>query len=495
MKNILKISILSAVLSISYSCKEDFLDKQPTAFLTTDQLAEAAAVKPEILEGTMSGIYSLTFQTGTGGTGNHDDFGQKGYDIYSDMLSGDMALSQSVYGWYRADITEFVATQDFTRTRNYMPWRYYYRIIRSANLVIDGLGGEDVVPEKQENKYIMGQAKAMRAYSYFYLAQFYQKEYVASEPILPIYRSLADQNGPKVTAAEIYDLMESDLNDAITLLQGFSRNNKTQINQDIARGLYAYVLGARGKYAEGYTQANTVAASGNYPIMQGAELTAGFNDVNGTPGWMWGVDLNTDTGLGLVSFWGQVDYFSYSYAAVGDYKVMDESLYAQIPADDLRKAQFLNNPGSALHGLPYYKFYDNGRVRFGAPRPIQNDYVFMRVAEMHLLAAEYAAKSSNEGAARTHLKHVVSLRVPDASYIDALSGQALLDEIYLQIRVELWGEGKSYLAMKRNKATIQRGTNHLSNVGVPIPYNDERLTFEIPEAEIQNNPFISDQNQ
>ncbi len=48
--------------------------------------------------------------------------------------------------------------------------------------------------------------------------------------------------------------------------------------------------------------------------------------------------------------------------------------------------------------------------------------------------------------------------------------------------------------MKRNKATIVRGSNHLSNVGVPISYDDERLTFEIPEAEIQNNPFISDQN-
>jgi hypothetical protein len=44
--------------------------------------------------------------------------------------------------------------------------------------------------------------------------------------------------------------------------------------------------------------------------------------------------------------------------------------------------------------------------------------------------------------------------------------------------------------MKRNKATITRGPNHLSFVGVPISYDDDRLTFEIPQAEIQNNPFI-----
>jgi len=65
---------------------------------------------------------------------------------------------------------------------------------------------------------------------------------------------------------------------------------------------------------------------------------------------------------------------------------------------------------------------------------------------------------------------------------------------YLKTRIELFGEGKSYLAMKRNKATITRGSNHLSSVGEAIPYNDERLTFEIPEGEIQFNPFINSQN-
>ena len=85
-------------------------------------------------------------------------------------------------------------------------------------------------------------------------------------------------------------------------------------------------------------------------------------------------------------------------------------------------------------------------------------------------------------------------RVPDPSYVDALSGQALQNEIYLQTRIELWGEGKSFLAMKRNKATTVRGTNHLSFVGEAIPYNDERMQFEIPLDEIQNNPFVSDQN-
>jgi hypothetical protein len=119
----------------------------------------------------------------------------------------------------------------------------------------------------------------------------------------------------------------------------------------------------------------------------------------------------------------------------------------------------------------------------------------MRIEEAYLLNAEANARLGNTAAARASLKALVSQRVPNASYIDGLSGQALQDEIYLQTRIEDWGEGKSYFALKRNKATIVRGANHLSFVGVPIPYNDERLQFEIPQDEIQNNPFVNSQNQ
>lgn len=494
MKKLLKISFAMAILALSYSCEKDFLDKQPSQFLTAGQIEEAADVKPAILESTMAGAYSLTFTAGTGGTGSHTDFGQKGSDVFMDMLCGDMSLSQSVYGWYRADITEFIATQDFTRQTNYIPWRYYYRIIRSVNLIIDGLGGNDGNPTLDEAKWVMGQAKALRAHSYFYLAQLFQKEYDGTEEILPLYTSLLDQNGPKVQASVIYELIEKDLKDAISLLGNFTRENKSQINKPVAQTILAYVLAAKGQYGPAFTLANDVITNGGFVPMQGAEVTGGFNDLN-TPAWMWGIDLNTNTGVGLISFWGQVDYFSYSYAGVGDYKVMDQNLYNQIPANDRRKGQFFNNPASPLNLLPINKFYHPARVRFGGGVPIQTDIHFYRIDEVHLLAAECAAKSGNEGAAKTILKNFMGLRVPDASYVDGLAGQQLQNHIYLQTRIELWGEGKSYLAMKRNKATVTRGPNHLSNVGVPIPYNDERLTFEIPIAELQNNPFISTQNK
>ena len=173
MKKIYILSFLAVFLLIVTGCKKDFLVVHPTRVLTQQQIANAAKNNPDIVAGSMSGIYTLMFQDGTGGTTRHDDFGQKGYDIYSDFLSGDMALSISTYGWYRG-LVDLTATVDFTNTDNYIPWRYYYRIIRSANTVIASLGGNDVVPKLKANQYIMGQAKAMRAYAYFICPNFMQ---------------------------------------------------------------------------------------------------------------------------------------------------------------------------------------------------------------------------------------------------------------------------------------------------------------------------------
>lgn len=496
MKKIYIISFVTLLVFSLTGCKKDFLEVEPTQFLTAEQIAEAAKNNPEVLAGSVSGIYTLMFQTGTGGTEGHDDFGQKGYDIYSDFLSSDLVLSVSTYGWYR-DLTELTATVDFTQNENYIPWRYYYRIIRSANLVIDALGGNDMVPELDENKHLMGQAKAMRAYGYFYLAQFYATDYDPAAEILPVYTDPAQPNQPKSTTQVVYDLIVKDLTDAISLLDTFERTAKNQVNKYVAEGLLAYTYAAMGGNANYILAKNLTAdiiTNGGFPLMSATELVysgdptvGGFNNIS-NPEWMWGVDLTTDNGLDLVSWWGQMDRYTYSYQWAGDRKAIDKGLYESIPANDIRKGQFSNNTAD-YYLVAQNKFYDPARVT-GQQRNVITDYVYMRSAEMYLLNAETAAKSGDEPTARTRLKELLTIRVPDPSYVDALTGQDLLDEIYLQTRIELFGEGKSYLAMKRNKATIVRGTNHLSHAGESIPYNDPRLTFSIPQSEIQNNPFI-----
>ena len=74
-------SLLGALVSLN-SCRDEFLESEPT-----ETLANPDA------QSKLNGLYLMMVNTGTGGTKRHDDFGQKGYDIYSDLLSSDMVLA------------------------------------------------------------------------------------------------------------------------------------------------------------------------------------------------------------------------------------------------------------------------------------------------------------------------------------------------------------------------------------------------------------------
>ncbi|APS38722.1 glycan metabolism protein RagB [Salegentibacter sp. T436] len=491
---------LAAAALTMVGCSEEFLDTEPTEFVSSSQIAEYSEANPGLQAANVSGIYATMYETGTGGTTGHDDYGQKGYDLYSDMLSSDVVLAGLTYGWY-SDISRMQVTQDYTIQDNYQVWRYYYRIVFAANNVIDGLGGNDAMPESEAGKLYLGQAKAMRAYAYFYLSQFFAEEYDPAQPILPIYTEPVTEAKGLSTTSEVFDLMISDLNQAIELLDGSSVAALQEVDKAVAQGLLAYVYGAMGEYEEVQTITEDVINTSGHSILSAEEVVydmetgtggGGLNTVNNNS-WMWGVDLTSDQGLNLISWWGQFDIFTYSYAYVGDPKSIDLGLYNAIPDNDVRKNQFQVVDGfGENHPLPINKFYATGRT-LGGQRYIDTDYVYMRIEEMYLLHAEAAAKNGDEESAKDALTTLLSERMDDVSYLDGLSGQALEDEVYLQTRIELWGEGKSYLAMKRNKATITRASNHLTDAGAEIPYNDDRLTFEIPLSEIQNNPNINEQ--
>jgi starch-binding outer membrane protein, SusD/RagB family len=482
MKYILMLTILGA--GILTGCSKDFLDSAPTEFVSSDQLNEQSKLDPSLLLGNIAGLYVTMYTPESGGTTGHFDFGHKGYDIFTDMLSSDMALTGLTYGWYGV-IVRYQATVDYTRNETYAPWRFYYRLIFGANTVLDAQGGDSTTQTDETKRHIAGQAKAIRAFSYFYLTQLYAKGYSENEKILPIYRNTQVPNQPKSTTKEVYDLIVSDLRSAIDYLEDFERDSKEKIDQDVAEGLLAYVLAARGTNAdlqEVITLTDGLLA--DYPLTTSAQAIGGFNSVT-TPSWIWGVDLTLASNLDLVSWWGQVDYYTYSYSWAGDAKAIDRGLWTSIRADDVRKGQF-----SAGSGRPLNKFYDPAKV-IGGQRNVTTDYVYMRADEMLLLNAEAKARLGQDDPARDALKELLQLRITDFSYVNALTGAALLNEIYYQTRVELWGEGKTYLALKRLKKSTTRGANHLFFVGQTVQWDDPKLTFVIPQAEVINNPVLN----
>lgn len=495
MKNLLyKLAGASLILGMT-ACSGDFLDRRPSSGLTPEQITESIEANAELTAGMINGLYSTTFIPNSGGTTNHDDFGQKSIDIGTDLMTGDMVMdTPSNYGWFE-DFVTFSATATMTANRAYMIWRYYYKLIFNANKVIDQFTTDGYTPIEEEYTVLVGRALAMRAYSYFNLVNLYQKPYSEGPDAkaIPVYTSNKDMiSGPRESVSKVYELLVKDLEKAKSYLidEQYDPNNfnKINMNYQIAEGLLAYVYLTMGEYDKALENAGDVAQ--HYGIMSRNEVVnSGFNNVN-IPGWLWGVDLTKDNTGGLATFWGHIDIFTYSYAAAGDLKYMSPQLYATIPRTDVRALQF-RDIGLGVN-LPTNKFYDTqGRyaLEMMSDRTWTNDLVYMRVSEMCLIAAEAAARiAGKENLAKAYLQILLDERDPSKN-ISGLSGQALLDEIFWNWRVEFWGEGKAFFAYKRFKKDIIRYIG--GSVDEVIPYNSDKLVFRIPEQEIINNPNLN----
>lgn len=473
--------IAGALLTLA-SCKKDFLNQRPDGIILESQLREALDGAPQlgpiIFNGQISGVYAYmySYNTAQRAAGRHDDFGQKSIDLSTDLMTDDMV--QTVQHWFGFDYLVDNRAANFART--FTNWNFYYKIIFNANQMIG------TIPEATTDvalKALLGQAYAIRGWSYLNLAQLYQQTYKGNEnaPGVPIYTSTADLNSKgRGRLTDVYQQIENDLTKAIGFLAGWTRTSKEQVNQPVARGMLARAYLNMERWTDAASQANQ--ARQGLSLMNATQYQAGFSDIS-NPEWMWGGDLNSNTTTIFASFFSHMDNTSPGYAgALGVYKNISKRLFDQILATDVRKQVFKNPGATTFPALPTY-----AQIKFRDPGGWVGDYVYMRVAEMYLIEAEALANAGQETQARQVLFDLIKTR--DAAYtLSTNSGAALVNEIRTHRRIELWGEGFSFNDFKRWKIPVDRtGNNHRTDATFVIPIGDVRFTYQIPQAEIDAN--------
>jgi hypothetical protein len=214
-------------------------------------------------------------------------------------------------------------------------------------------------------------------------------------------------------------------------------------------------------------------------------LHDGFMDIENAE-WMWGFDHTTETQTTFASFFSHISNLAPGYAGIGySPRLIDAVLYDAIPETDERKSLF-NGPdgkdGNNASDLPY------ANLKFGDKGDWTMDYVYMRAAEMVLIEAEALARQGKNTEAATALRKLMSKR--DSGWNRT---SVTIDDIFLQRRIELWGEGFGYFDLKRLNKGVDRtyaGSNHRTKIAVPA--GDVRWVYQIPTAEIQENPLIND---
>lgn len=190
-------------------------------------------------------------------------------------------------------------------------------------------------------------------------------------------------------------------------------------------------------------------------------------------------------------------------------KRINLKLYDKISATDARKNWFLNGNGvgatltaeqqnyATSNGLlPYTQVkYAPYKGSVGTSTN-SSDIPLMRVEEMYLIKAEAQAMAGDPVAgAATLTSFVRTYRDPEFT-LSATSAADVQKAVYLQRRIELWGEGFSYLDnLRLNTSIDRRGGGYDTNDVFNIPAGDPILLFQIPESEYEYNKQITSAEQ
>jgi starch-binding outer membrane protein, SusD/RagB family len=484
--------MIPLLLLFAVGCKKDYLEVKPSDAITEQQAFADVAKVYAILDGANKELYAFA----TGASTGHDNFGQKSFDLQNDLMGNDMVVHSQGYGWFNTDynLTEWGRATTGRQPDN--AWFLYYDIIKQANKILAVVDG---VSTTQVNKEIIkGQALGLRAYAYFYLINYFQQTYKGHENDkgVPVYTEVSTEGKGRGTVKEVYNQIVADLTAAETLLTGKARVSKVNIDVSVIRGFRARTALLMEDWATAATYANR--ARTGYTLMTAADYTstAAFSSIQ-NPEWMWGSNISAADATIYASFFSHMDIRTGGYAALGGQKKITKSLYDQIPTGDVRKAVF-NSPATATTANPAYNQLKHQVPTAGS---WGGDYLYMRAAEMYLIEAEALARQGSDAAARTVLETLIKTRYP--AYSAALfSGSALVNEILLQRRIELWGEGFSLMDIKRLNQGLNRPTgagNHGAPNFDPSVYTtgpaDPRFLMRIPQRELDNNAKMTPADQ
>jgi hypothetical protein len=93
MKRIKIFPIIFLFTVIVAGCKKDYLETRPSDAVTQQEILGTT----DKISSTLDAAYKTFFAFSPGGSGRHDDYGQKSWDLSNDLMGTDMVVHTSGY--------------------------------------------------------------------------------------------------------------------------------------------------------------------------------------------------------------------------------------------------------------------------------------------------------------------------------------------------------------------------------------------------------------
>lgn len=555
-KNIILKGLAASLLAATMvSCADDYLDLKPITSVTSVTVSSDEA-------GVRAGLYgicnSMYMQYGryesyffSGEASVNMLFGEVyGQDYYSGFWSSRFGADNFAWAWMRQS-NYIVPT---------LPWMYCYGLIGQCNEILSGI--DEASGEQAALDFLKAQVLTLRCHAYQKLLQIYAPRWEDSkngEAMTVVLRLIPGETDvPLSSMNTVLNQIYSDLDLAIELYQSSGKKRTYEFEPDlaIAQGIYARTALLKNDWATAQKMAHDARQS--YPIMSADEYMEGFCHSNGE--WMW---TNPCSYEGIY-YWGFGSVYACNGAYPVGWQLgagsINYDLYRQMDENDIRRDLFWTPDKRLMPGVkpsdfwsksavdasnmnmnslsnkmftslrswcqratpaggesypPAYADPEKGEtekfkgniIPFGAHVKFwgvddygTGSYPYMRGAEMLLIEAEAAAESNDAATAQACLEELNDNRIP--GYTCSATGQALVDEVRLNRRIELWGEGFNFFDFKRWNLPIVRNpwiegdenSNNIPSLDARTlnPEDQHGWVYIIPKAETQYNKAIDE---
>lgn len=439
-KLVLALSLFGVVLT---GC-EDRLELEPRQQISV----EVAVGTEENIENILIGAYAEAGQSATYG-----GYAQMMSDLYgfTDEASWIGTFFQPREVFRKEIFVDNTAIRDL--------WLNQYQVINQANLVIDNI---DIVEDEEKQDNLEGQALFLRALSYFDLVRSFGAPYEAGQQndqlgvpltLEGVTNYAVDLEIPRNTVEEVYSQVILDLNRAYELLPA---SNSYFADKYSAQALLARVYLQQGNYEGARDAADDVIENSGHSLTD--TYAAAFNNDTDSSEDVFSFQVTTQSGTN----WLNVHYADQTFGGRGGDIIINESFINRFGEDDDRGDFFYI---SAQEDEPLTSKYTN---QFG-------NIPLIRLAEMYLIRAE-ANLILGTDVGNPPLEDINIVR--ERANADLLAA-VTLEDIWEERELELAFEGFLIHDLQRTKRSVG-----------DLPYDDNSLTFPIPEREMDANSLL-----
>ncbi|MDF9795421.1 tetratricopeptide (TPR) repeat protein [Catalinimonas alkaloidigena] len=466
---IYKSLLLIPLTLLSVSCGEDFLDLQPPLQVANSDFLETV----DDFQAAVLGAYDQMQLA---------DYYGRYFVLVPDIMGED--IKQNASANRGKEWAEYNGAPTTNQSEHREFWAEIYEIVNMANQMINA---EFAPPASRQEEFenLLGQAYAIRALGHFDLVRLFAQTYTftpdASHPGIPVVTEFDPEARPvRNTVAQVYDQIIADFETAIPLLTSDPDNAGT-ISREAAQALLSRVYLYMGRYTEAAALATEVVNSGRFTLVSQAAYPNQFLEGNSSEAIFEIIFSQLDNPgsdhLGNM----------YKSSGYGDY-LPSQQLFALFEEGDIRATLFADDDN--LDGTIYANAEGEGKRVYKYPSEgaiIATDNVpVIRYSEVLLNRAEALAKTGDDAGALADLNMIRERAGVDP--LSGLSGQALVDEILLERRRELFAEGHRVFDITRNGQDLVR-TDCTSPTCI-VEFPDPNFILPLPQEETDVNPNI-----